>query len=97
MCENEFVVFENLIDELSDSEEYDKVDKLLDNKIVDLQQKEVSANIAQSYLELYASLAGDMESLSRYEKLSEIFINQNLVTSEMVENVIKDSPSNRWF
>ncbi|HCQ9599300.1 TPA: hypothetical protein OMQ00_004042, partial [Acinetobacter baumannii] len=62
-----FEEFNQLIDKLSEQEEYEKVDEILDDQIdeiIKLDSKEI-----EKYLILYASLAGDTESLARFYKL----------------------------
>ncbi|ENW33846.1 hypothetical protein [Acinetobacter baumannii] len=62
-----FEEFNQLIDKLLEQEEYEKVDEILDNQIdeiIKLDSKEI-----EKYLMLYASLAGDAESLARFHKL----------------------------
>ncbi|MDH2604904.1 hypothetical protein QDT05_18880 [Acinetobacter baumannii] len=62
-----FEEFNQLIDKLSEQEEYEKVDEILDDQIdeiIKLDSKEI-----EKYLILYALLAGDTESLTRFYKL----------------------------
>lgn len=62
-----FEEFNQLIDKLSEQGEYEKVDEILDDQIdeiIKLDSKEI-----EKYLMLYASLAGDAESLARFDKL----------------------------
>ncbi|HEE6662951.1 hypothetical protein [Acinetobacter baumannii] len=62
-----FEEFNQFIDKLLEQEEYEKVDEILDDQIdeiIKLDSKEI-----EKYLMLYALLAGDAESLARFDKL----------------------------
>ncbi|HAI55241.1 MAG TPA: hypothetical protein DCM16_11200, partial [Acinetobacter nosocomialis] len=62
-----FKEFNQLVDKFLEQEEYEKVDEILDDQIdeiIKLDSKEI-----EKYLMLYASLAGDAESLARFDKL----------------------------
>ncbi|EPF6187278.1 hypothetical protein ACT4YX_12280 [Acinetobacter baumannii] len=90
-----FEKFNQLIDKLSEQEEYEKVDEILDNQIdeiIKLDSKEI-----EKYLMLYASLAGDAESLARFHKL----FNKAVFLGKIKQNDLKKyeelSPANRWL
>ncbi len=60
-----FEEFNKLVDKFLEQEEYEKVDEILDDQIdeiIKLDSKEI-----EKYLMLYASLAGDAESLARFD------------------------------
>ncbi|NHC05133.1 hypothetical protein G9F31_15530 [Acinetobacter sp. 187] len=90
-----FEEFDQLIERMSREGEYAKVDIILDNKINEilmLDEAEIS-----KYLFLYASLAGDMESLDRFDRLFEQAValgKANKSDLKMYENL---SPANRWL
>ena len=90
-----FEEFNQLIDKLSEQEEYEKVDKILDdkmNEIVKLNTKEI-----EKYLILYASLAGDTESLSRFDKLFNKVVSLGKMNQTDFKKYEKLSSANRWL
>ncbi|MFI8147001.1 hypothetical protein [Acinetobacter sp. ABJ_C5_2] len=90
-----FEEFNQLIDKLSEQEEYEKVDKILDdkmNEIVKLNTKEI-----EKYLILYASLAGDTESLSRFDKLFKKVVSLGKMNQTDFKKYEKLSLANRWL
>ncbi|MEB3752972.1 hypothetical protein [Acinetobacter sp. MD2(2019)] len=90
-----FEEFNELIDTLSEEEEYEKVDTILDEKISKIVKLE--PNEVKKYLELYASLAGDAESLDRFDRL----FNKAVLMGKVMESEFRkyeaSSPSNRWL
>lgn len=62
-----FEEFNQLIDKLSGQEEYEKSDEILDDQIDEIIKLDIKE--VEKYLMLYASLAGDTESLARFDKL----------------------------
>lgn len=90
-----FEEFSQLIDSLSEQEEYEKVDTILDekiNEIVNLEPDEI-----EKYLALYASLAGDTESLDRFDR----FFNKAVLLGKVQKTELNKyealSPCNRWL
>lgn len=92
----DFIKFKTFIDDLLENDD-SKVEYYLDEKILDVQQRSVDLNVAQQYLEMYAELCGDVDSLSRFDRLFDVFKHQLLVVEEQRLRFIQSSPVNRWF
>jgi benzoyl-CoA reductase/2-hydroxyglutaryl-CoA dehydratase subunit BcrC/BadD/HgdB len=90
-----FEEFSQLIDKLSEEEEYETVDTILDEKINDIIKLE--SNEVKKYLELYASLAGDTESLDRFDRLFNKAVSLGKVKETELKKYEASSPSNRWL
>lgn len=90
-----FEEFNRLIEELSYKEEYEVVDAILNHKIdeiVKLESYEVG-----KYLELYASLAGDAESLERFDQLFSQLVLLGKVKENELNKYEELSPAKRWL
>lgn len=90
-----FEEFNQLIDKLSEDEEYEKVDTILDEKIDEIIKLE--PNEVEKYLTLYASLAGDAESLDRFDRLFNKAVLLGKVQEAELKKYEESSPSNRWL
>ncbi|KJH64017.1 hypothetical protein [Acinetobacter calcoaceticus] len=90
-----FEEFNQIIDKLSEQEEYEKVDEILDDQIdeiIKLDSKEI-----EKYLMLYASLAGDAESLARFDKLFNKAVSLGKIKQTDLKKYEELSPANRWL
>ena len=92
----DFLKFEVFIDYLMESNDL-RFEHHLDQKILDLKRKPIDSEVAQRYLELYAEICGEEESLRRFDRLFDIFKQQLLVTEKQRLEFIQNSPVNRWF
>lgn len=92
----DFLKFEAFIEHVLENED-SKFEYYLDEKILALKQKPIDFAVAQRYLEMYAEMCGDMESLCRFDRIFDVFKHQLLVVEEQRLGFIQDSPVNRWF
>lgn len=91
-----YAEFEVLINHLCHQEQYDLVDEYLDNQIDEITQL-ASFNEIEPYLDLYASMAGDGESVARFERLFEQLVKLDKIDAQELAKYLAISPANRWF
>lgn len=91
-----YAEFEALIDHLCYQEQYDLADEYLDNQIDEITQL-ASLNEIEPYLNLYASMAGDSESVARFERLFEQLVKLDKIDAQELAKYLAVSPANRWF
>ncbi|MDS7945310.1 hypothetical protein RMA95_15460 [Acinetobacter sp. V110_1] len=90
-----FEEFNQIIDKLSEQEEYEKFDEILDDQIdeiIKLDSKEI-----EKYLMLYASLAGEAESLARFDKLFNKAVSLGKIKQTALKKYEELSPAYRWL
>lgn len=93
----EFIDFEQTIDTLLEKEDDKPLSALLDQKILELTQQHTCTDLVQSYLFLYASLAGDVESYQRFERVFNLFVSTNQVALKDKQKFLLNSGMGRWF
>ncbi|TCM61173.1 hypothetical protein EC844_12926 [Acinetobacter calcoaceticus] len=90
-----FEVFDLLITRLMNEEKYDEADKILDGKIDAIYALPLSE--AVKFLELYASIAGDVDSFDRFDRLFCKLLAVDKVSHADRSRYEGISPANRWL
>lgn len=93
----EFMYFEQAIEALLEREDDQELSALLDKKILELTQQHTCTDLVQSYLFLYASLAGDVESYQRFERIFNLFVLTKQVALKDKQKFLLNSGMGRWF
>ena len=96
MIFKDFKEFETFMDNLFSQEKYDEADNYMENQI-NLICNLSSLNEIQSYLSFYASIAGDYESVDRFERLFQNLVDTKKIHPSEFSKYKIMFPANRWF
>lgn len=91
-----FKEFETFIDDLFNQEKYDEASNYMENQL-NLICSLSSLGDIQSYLFFYASIAGDYESVDRFERLFQKLVDVKKVSIDELSKYKEIFPANRWL